>query len=146
MKMYRHGLFLAAATLGLSAAEASTGRLMRSPDVHPPKKKLTGAAKAAAAKKEAAAKLAAERAAPEAPRRSAANTGAIATTVATIPRSPLADEANKVPAIDENGKTWPSWRYGPDGDARIFQNAAEVPKGWKEHPGAFEAAEPILDL
>ncbi len=29
---------------------------------------------------------------------------------------------------------WPSWRYGPNGEAAIFQNAAEVPAGWKDHP------------
>lgn len=29
---------------------------------------------------------------------------------------------------------WPSWRYGPAGEAEIFQNAGEVPDGWKDHP------------
>lgn len=29
---------------------------------------------------------------------------------------------------------WPSWRYGPKGEAEIFQNASEVPAGWKDHP------------
>jgi hypothetical protein len=28
---------------------------------------------------------------------------------------------------------WPAWRYGPDGQAQIFQSASEVPEGWKDH-------------
>ena len=27
---------------------------------------------------------------------------------------------------------WPSWRYGPNGEAAIFQDEADVPKGWKD--------------
>jgi hypothetical protein len=26
---------------------------------------------------------------------------------------------------------WPSWRYGPDGEAAIFQKEEDVPLGWK---------------
>jgi hypothetical protein len=33
---------------------------------------------------------------------------------------------------------WPAWRYGPDGEADVFENEADVPKGWKNHPSAFE--------
>jgi hypothetical protein len=32
--------------------------------------------------------------------------------------------------------TFPSWRYGPNGEAEIFQTEAEVPKGWKDAPFA----------
>lgn len=46
--------------------------------------------------------------------------------------------------------TFPSWRYGPNGEADIFHDAADVPEGWTEHPGALaeverqaEALEPV---
>jgi hypothetical protein len=29
---------------------------------------------------------------------------------------------------------WPSWRYGPKGEAEIFQCEADVPEGWEDHP------------
>lgn len=29
---------------------------------------------------------------------------------------------------------FPSWRYGPNGAARIFAHPDDVPKGWTEHP------------
>lgn len=29
---------------------------------------------------------------------------------------------------------WPSWRYGPGGQSRIFQSEYEVPEGWEDHP------------
>lgn len=29
---------------------------------------------------------------------------------------------------------WPAWRYGPKGEAEIFNSAEEVPKGWKDAP------------
>lgn len=35
---------------------------------------------------------------------------------------------------------WPSWRYGPDGQAQIFNNADEVPAGWSDHPSSVGAA------
>jgi hypothetical protein len=31
-------------------------------------------------------------------------------------------------------KSWPSWRYGPNGESRIFQKDDQVPKGWEDHP------------
>ncbi len=35
--------------------------------------------------------------------------------------------------------TFPSWKYGPEGDARICADEADVPKGWADHPaGPFE--------
>jgi hypothetical protein len=30
---------------------------------------------------------------------------------------------------------WPSWRYGPNGEARIFESADDVPAGWTDSPG-----------
>lgn len=30
--------------------------------------------------------------------------------------------------------TFPSWRYGPDGQARVFTRADDVPVGWADHP------------
>lgn len=31
-------------------------------------------------------------------------------------------------------ETFPSWRYGPDGQARKCESAADVPAGWTDHP------------
>lgn len=36
---------------------------------------------------------------------------------------------------------WPSWRYGPEGQAEIFACEADVPEGWTRKPG--EPEEPI---
>lgn len=36
---------------------------------------------------------------------------------------------------------WPAWRYGPGGEARIFQEDEPIPEGWVEHPSLL-AAEP----
>ena len=27
-------------------------------------------------------------------------------------------------------QAWPAWRYGPDGEAEIFNSEEEVPPGW----------------
>lgn len=29
---------------------------------------------------------------------------------------------------------FPSWRYGPNGAAQVFQSAEDVPEGWHDHP------------
>jgi hypothetical protein len=29
---------------------------------------------------------------------------------------------------------WPSWRYGPNNQAKVFQRAEDVPAGWADHP------------
>lgn len=34
---------------------------------------------------------------------------------------------------------WPSWRYGPKGEADIFQSEVDVPKGWVDHPSKIKA-------
>ncbi|MEL6568183.1 MAG: hypothetical protein AAFQ22_07175 [Pseudomonadota bacterium] len=33
---------------------------------------------------------------------------------------------------------WPAWRYGPNGEAQIFQGPDEVPEGWADTPAAFK--------
>lgn len=50
-------------------------------------------------------------------------------------------------------EAWPSWRRGPDGEARIFERPEDVPPGWvdpadwrpqAEKPAAVEPApEPV---
>lgn len=40
---------------------------------------------------------------------------------------------------------WPAWYYGPDGASDIFQNADEVPNGWKDHPSKVRGTGPIDD-
>lgn len=49
------------------------------------------------------------------------------------------------PKIKDAG--WPSWRYGPYGEAQIFNSPDEVPEGWAKKPQeAFVPPEPeILD-
>lgn len=34
----------------------------------------------------------------------------------------------------EADEGFPSWRYGPEGEADIFFRSADVPKGWKDAP------------
>lgn len=29
---------------------------------------------------------------------------------------------------------FPGWRWGPDGEARLFQSESDIPKGWVDHP------------
>jgi hypothetical protein len=42
--------------------------------------------------------------------------------------------------------TFPSWRYGPNGEAMICETADDVPKGWKDRPQAVEqVAEPTRE-
>jgi 3-methyladenine DNA glycosylase Tag len=31
-------------------------------------------------------------------------------------------------------EAFPSWRYGPGGQAAVFKNADAVPPGWHDHP------------
>lgn len=37
---------------------------------------------------------------------------------------------------------WPSWRYGPNGEARVFPRADDVPKGWEDHPSKVARPKP----
>ena len=32
----------------------------------------------------------------------------------------------------------PTWRYGPNGQARICYSEDEIPKGWQDHPSKVE--------
>lgn len=112
--------------------------------------KMTAAEKKAVAKAADAEKRAVERTA-AAPRRSAANTGPIETVNASAQRTPGAEGIQERPKADKDGNFWPSWRYGPKGASGVFKSADEVPKGWKDHPGAFaenedEPAPAALDL
>lgn len=34
---------------------------------------------------------------------------------------------------------FPSWRYGPNGEARIFHDEGSIPDGWADSPAAFDA-------
>lgn len=50
-------------------------------------------------------------------------------------------------------ETFPSWRYGPNGAAQVFEAAEDVPPGWFDHPalvpdepGNAESLEPINAL
>lgn len=36
--------------------------------------------------------------------------------------------------MDGMNKDWPAWRYGPNGQQRIFDEGETVPAGWKKHP------------
>lgn len=41
-------------------------------------------------------------------------------------------------------QTFPSWRYGPGGEARVFDRADDVPEGWEDHPrGLPDFADPL---
>lgn len=40
-------------------------------------------------------------------------------------------------------KFWPSTRYGPNGQSRVFQNEEEVPSGWVDHPSKVSGAEDL---
>lgn len=35
--------------------------------------------------------------------------------------------------------TFPSWRYGPKGEAKICETADDVPPGWADHPSKAKA-------
>ncbi len=37
---------------------------------------------------------------------------------------------------------WPAWRYGPDGQARVFQQSDDVPHGWQDAPFSKSAVAP----
>lgn len=37
--------------------------------------------------------------------------------------------------------TFPSWRYGPDGEAAIFDDEDDVPAGWVDHPSKVKGGD-----
>lgn len=43
------------------------------------------------------------------------------------------------PRFNRNAK-WPAWRYGPDGQEKIFQSEKDVPAGWEDHPSKVKIA------
>ncbi len=47
--------------------------------------------------------------------------------------------------MSEKKIEWPSWRYGPDGAADVFESEADVPKGWQDHPSKVKDAKPAKD-
>ena len=49
-------------------------------------------------------------------------------------------KGNLVAKPDEKGFSWPSTRYGPDGQSGVFNSADEVPKGWEDHPAKVKPA------
>lgn len=42
--------------------------------------------------------------------------------------------------------TFPSFRYGPDGAAQVFQCAADVPAGWVDHPSKLKGGDPSAEV
>jgi hypothetical protein len=41
---------------------------------------------------------------------------------------------------------WPSWRFGPNGAAEVFQSESEVPAGWVDHPSkVVDEPEPVVE-
>ena len=57
------------------------------------------------------------------------------------------DKAPNAPRGHLIGTGWPSYRYGPEGQAKIFQSEDEVPAGWADHPSKVvlsDEAPPIL--
>jgi hypothetical protein len=55
------------------------------------------------------------------------------------------------PAAAYVHQDWPSFRYGPNGESKVFQSAEDVPEGWQDSPNfvtvALEmGAETMADL
>lgn len=46
-----------------------------------------------------------------------------------------------MPAPEYVFKAFPSYRYGPNGEAEVFESEADVPEGWLDHPAKFNAPE-----
>ncbi len=42
--------------------------------------------------------------------------------------------------------TFPSWRYGPKGQAAVFQSEDDVPAGWEDHPSKLPAEKPLDEI
>lgn len=38
------------------------------------------------------------------------------------------------PAAAYVHQEWPSFRYGPNGESKVFQSADDVPEGWRDSP------------
>lgn len=49
----------------------------------------------------------------------------------------LAEETRRganTPAPVYVHQSWPAWRYGPAGEAKVFQRPEDVPEGWINRP------------
>jgi len=44
------------------------------------------------------------------------------------------------PAAAYVHQDWPSFRYGPNGERKVFQRADDVPEGWQDSPNFVTAA------
>ena len=42
-------------------------------------------------------------------------------------------------------QSWPAWRYGPNGEARIFNKDDVVPKGWVDSPKNVPQSEKLKE-
>lgn len=60
------------------------------------------------------------------------------------PAAPVVETPVEAPAEVTAG-TFPSWRYGPNGESRICQSPDDVPEGWEDHPSKVVPA-PTHDL
>jgi len=38
---------------------------------------------------------------------------------------------------------WPAFRYGPEGERKVFQSPDDVPEGWQDSPNFVQAAKNI---
>lgn len=41
---------------------------------------------------------------------------------------------------EKKSREWPAWRYGPDGEGKIFEKPEDVPKGWVDSPAKVKKA------
>jgi len=42
------------------------------------------------------------------------------------------------PVTPEGFQSFPSWRYGPNGEAKIFEREEDIPEGWVDHPSKLQ--------
>lgn len=45
----------------------------------------------------------------------------------------MSEFVKPAPLGKQVGNGWPSWRYGPNGEAEIFQREEDVPPGWTDY-------------
>lgn len=51
----------------------------------------------------------------------------------------MIDIRKQIAVVEESKGHWPAWFYGPNGEAEIFEGAADVPADWRDSPAAFGA-------
>jgi hypothetical protein len=54
--------------------------------------------------------------------------------------APAPSQEFQAPEAGDVEKGFPSFRYGPSGQKGVFQCAADVPKGWHDHPSKVSGA------